>query len=126
MAEVSVELADHRIDFRPGDVVDGMVTWSAGEDGRVDAVEVRLLWHTRGKGDTDVRIVQTVQFDKPAAQDAQLFSFTLPAGPHSFEGTLISLIWGVEAVVKPGKNSARAQFTVTPDGMPIRLTAVKS
>lgn len=126
MAEVNIELADHRTDFRPGDVVDGMATWSAGDGGRIDSVEVRLFWHTQGKGDRDIRIVETVQFDNPAAQDAQLFSFTLPAGPHSFEGTLISLIWGVEVVVKPGKNSASVQFTVTTDGTPIRLTPVKT
>lgn len=85
----------------------------------------RLFWYTRGKGTQDVVVVQEETFPAPGAQDERKFSFRLPAGPYSFSGRLISLLWAVEVVVQPGDESGRTEFTVSPTGDEIRIAPVE-
>ena len=46
---------------------------------------------------------------------------TLPAGPYSFSGRLISLIWALELVAEPGNHVARVEITLGPDGQEVVL-----
>ncbi len=119
MNKVHIETLDHRTAYHPGDVVEGVAGWEF--DTPPTWVEVRLFWHTAGKGDADVRVVETTRFEGVPAVDARIFRFTLPAGPYSFSGRLITLRWSLELVTQPGSNVAKLDLTVSPTGAEVRL-----
>jgi hypothetical protein len=116
---ILVETSDGTTSFRPGDMVEGTVRWHFAEAPR--EVELRLFWHTEGRGDQDVDVVQTVPFANPGAVDRRTFRIPLPEGPYSFSGKLITLAWGLEAVARPGDWSGRAGITLSPTGEEILL-----
>lgn len=119
---IKLETLDNQASFTPRSPLAGVVTWQF--DAAPQAVEVRLFWFTQGKGDRDVGVVDRVRFDNPAAADAQPFDFSLPAGPYSFSGKLISLTWAIEAVAIPGEETARLEIVVSPTGAEIDLTRI--
>ncbi len=120
MSWVRIELRDGVASFRPGDRVEGHVSWSLEE--APASVELRLFWSTRGKGDQDVWVIENIAFAKPAAEDRRSFSLQLPEeGPYSFSGKLVSLVWAVEAVTLPGNLSESATFMLSPTGEELRL-----
>jgi hypothetical protein len=112
MANVNLSLSGGTNAFAPGEQVRGVCAWDL--DTMADAIEVRLFWHTAGKGTTDVAIAETVRLEAPGFRGQREFSFRLPEGPYSFSGKLISLAWGVECVVKPKGPSCRAEIVVSP------------
>ena len=120
MNKVHLETLEGRTTFRPGDAVEGVAGWELEAPPKL--VEVRLFWHTAGKGDTDVQIVEAVRFDDAPAVDARIYRFTLPGdGPYSFSGRLITLQWSIELVTKPGKEVAKLDLTLSPTGEEVRL-----
>jgi hypothetical protein len=114
-----IDLAESRTGFRPGETVEGTASWSLAEP--PDSAELRLFWWTEGRGDQDVGVVETAPFSFPAAQERRSFRLTLPEGPWSFHGKLISLQWGLELVIEPGSWSSRQEITLTPAGEEILL-----
>jgi hypothetical protein len=121
MSLIQVQIRDGYTAFRPGDVVEGTVLWQL-EPGPTE-VEARLFWYTRGKGDQDVGIVETLPYANPTSTDRRQFRFRLPEGPYSFSGKLISLEWAIEVVAQPGDVAGRAGITVSPTGDEIRLAS---
>lgn len=120
---ILVETNDGTTAFRPGDVVDGTVRWHFAE--APEEVELRLFWHTEGRGDQDLEVIQTVSFANPGAVDRRSFRVRLPEGPYSFSGKLITLAWGLEAVAQPDSWSGRIPITLSPTGEEIRLHAAQ-
>jgi len=116
---LKVELDEGRTSFRPGEVVRGTASWSL--EAPPAAVEVRLIWFTQGKGDRDVGLVETVPCPAPGAEGRQAFAFSLPDGPYSFSGTLVSLLWAVEVVALPASDAALAELVMSPSGREILL-----
>jgi hypothetical protein len=116
---LTIEIPDGRRAFRPGDRIEGTVSWYLEADPK--SVELRLFWYTQGKGTQDVEIVQGVPFDNPGAVDSRAFSVELPLAPYSFSGKLISLLWALELVAEPGGETARLEITVSPTGVEILL-----
>ena len=112
MNEIRIGTKDEQTAFRPGELIEGAIGWNLPEELR--AIEVRLGWQTRGKGTEDAETVNEIKFDDPPAQGARPFQFVAPDQPYSFSGKLISLIWAIEAVTKPGTDSARIEFIVSP------------
>lgn len=121
MSLIQVQIRDGYTAFRPGDVVEGTILWQL-EPGPTE-VEARLFWYTRGKGDQDVGIVETLPYANPAPTDRRQFRFHLPEGPYSFSGKLISLEWAIEVVAQPGDVAGRRGITVSPTGDEIRLAS---
>ncbi|HEY4565529.1 MAG TPA: hypothetical protein VIJ36_21315 [Thermoanaerobaculia bacterium] len=107
-----IETRDGVTAFLPGETVEGTVGWHFDAPAR--SVEVRLLWYTEGKGDQDVGVVASVPLADPATDEVRPFQIRLPAGPYSFSGRLISLVWAVEAVAEPGARAERLPVTVSP------------
>lgn len=120
---ILIETRDGSVSFLPGDTVEGTVAWHL--DPPPQTMELRLLWYTEGKGDQDLGIVETISFATPAADDHRSFSVRLPAGPYSFSGKLISLVWALEAVAEPGSRAQRLNLVLSPLGreIPIYLGA---
>jgi hypothetical protein len=73
-----------------------------------------LFWHTRGKGTEDMDAVHQLSFPHPMAQESRPFSFSLPRGPYSFSGKLISLIWEIELIAASSKETARIEIVLSP------------
>jgi hypothetical protein len=109
---LDVKIAGGQTTFRPGEEVRGVASWSLEEP--PERVELRLFWHTQGKGDQDVEIVERVPFDAPGPQDRREFVLRLPEGPYSFSGKLISLLWSIEVVAEPGDLAGGVEIVVSP------------
>lgn len=117
-SDLGIFIAEGRIAFTPGETLNVSALWALPN--APETLEVRLFWFTRGKGKEDVGVVAVERIDSAAAGERAL-SFRLPAEPWSFSGKLISLLWAVELVAEPGGHSARAEFTLSPDGAEILL-----
>jgi hypothetical protein len=116
-----IKIDGSRTSFQPGEVVAGTADWKLDGPARPgDAVELRLLWFTSGRGTRDAERIATAEFESPAEEDHRPFRFELPRSPYSFEGRLITLTWALEAAIA-GKSLGRLELTVSPTGEPVRL-----
>jgi hypothetical protein len=116
---MQIDLDEERRWFRPGENVSGRVSWELDEP--CESVEVRLFWHTSGKGTEDVEIVDSLIFDEGGAHGDRAFSLALPLGPYSFSGTLITLTWALELIALPAGDVERVEFVVAPTPVEVRL-----
>jgi hypothetical protein len=119
MSELSILLPEGRFSFFPGETMTGTVSWNL--DTVPEVVELRLFWRTEGKGDQDLEISGVVRYENPSQRDEEAFEFTLPDGPYSFSGKLISLIWALELIALPSEETERVEFILSPTGQEILL-----
>jgi hypothetical protein len=117
-----IEIDDGRNWFLPGGTVSGRISWDV--DDEVEAVELRLFWHTGGKGTEDVEIVRELRVDTPESRGERRYSFDLPLEPYSFSGSLITLAWALELVALPGGELDRTDLVVAPTPVEIRLESL--
>jgi hypothetical protein len=103
----------------PRSEISGTVHWTL--PATPSSIHTRLFWYTEGKGDRDLSVVEETTTQTSSASGSLRFRFRLPEGPYSFSGTLISLIWGIEAVAAPGGTTGRAELTVGPGGREARI-----
>jgi hypothetical protein len=122
MDKLSITLRQDKTVFAPGETIQGTIQWNL--DANPERLELSLFWYTSGKGTRDVGVVQTVPLEDPGSLGSKEFSFTLPQGPYSFSGRLISLIWALELTCMPDGAIARQEITVSPTGREILLTSV--
>ena len=115
---LTLATSDGRTWYKPGETIEGRAEWYL-EDGE-EALELRLFWHTRGKGTRDVGIVETLRIEKPGGSGHRSFAFRVPEGPYSFSGVLITLAWAIEAVALPSEETARFDLGVGP--RPVEVT----
>jgi hypothetical protein len=102
MSDVTIEL--ERDEYQPGETLRGAVCLHP-DLGTVDGVEVRIGWHTEGKGDEDRAEVHrealTVPADELPAEGLLLgFAVRLPEAPLSYDGVIVKIRWFVEARVR--------------------------
>jgi hypothetical protein len=114
MSILKLAIRNGQTQFRPGETLEGVAGWQLGGPPR--SVEVRLFWHTQGKGTEDLERVASLAFDDPRQEEARPFQFQLPRAPYSFSGKLISLMWELELVAQPGDHSTRLPITLAPSG----------
>jgi len=114
MSEISIEIKNGQSSFGPLDSVEATVRWQLVEN--PEKIDVSLFWYTRGKGTRDVGVAASETIENPGAFGSKEFQFTLPKGPYSFSGKLISVIWAVEANCQPGGASDHKEITVSPSG----------
>jgi hypothetical protein len=119
MSELNIDLGDSKTSYVPGETVRGAVQWNV--PGNPQRFDLSLLWYTAGKGTRDVGVIETVAIDNPGSFGSQDYAFTLPYGPYSFSGKLISLIWVIELTCTPGQETVRQEITVSPTGREIVL-----
>jgi len=110
--------------FVPNDRLRGKVEWT-GLNSPPKSAELRLFHYTSGKGTRDLEIIDVRKFDSPGSGDHREFEFQLPAGPPSFSGKLVSLLWALELVLDADRDeiSERLEFSLSPTGTEIDLYA---
>lgn len=117
---MSLEIHLEETALEPGSELRGRLDWQA-EGGIVDSLTVTLLWTTEGKGTEDVEVVDRVEVEHPSRRGSHDFSFRLPDFPWSFSGTLISLVWAVEASLEPDGNLERVTLVSAPERQEVVL-----
>jgi hypothetical protein len=118
MAQLQLQLS--HTDFSPGDAVTGTASWQL--DAPPKDATLHLVWSTKGKGTTDIEVVQTHRFNNPQARDQQPFTIVLPNAPYTFSGQLISLIWQIELNV--GEQTESVEITLAPGGQEVLLPRI--
>ncbi len=121
MSELKIETERGRTQYQPGETIAGTLMWNFTE--QPESVALRLIWYTRGKGDEDVGVVDSVTFDNPGQYETRQFRFDLPAAPYSFSGTFIALIWALEAVAEPKDQCERLEITISPTGEEVNIAS---
>ncbi|NWK55108.1 hypothetical protein HW115_05770 [Verrucomicrobiaceae bacterium N1E253] len=121
-AHFQIQVDYNHTAFTPGDTISGKLQWTPTSDAKT--VGFRLFWYTSGKGTQDIEVIEELEW--PANQGEGSFAFTLPNSPYSFSGTLVSLIWALEAVLLPDQESESYVFQLTPDGREIHLQPVEN
>ncbi len=124
MDRLKITLHDDKTVFVPRETIRGVIEWNL--DAGPKRLDLSLFWYTAGKGTRDVGMVHNVWFDDPGARGSKDFSFTLPDGPYSFSGRLISVIWAIELTRSPGSETTRREITLSPTGKEILLGSVPS
>src|SRR4051812_21564421 len=117
-----IQLRDNKTAFSPGEHITGQVSWQL--DAPPKTAELRLVWSTSGRGIEDLSVVQAISFANPQATESRPFTFTLPLGPYSFSGKLITLRWGLELAIEPGNQFAGLEIIVAPGGHEVSLPQV--
>jgi len=117
MQNLSIDIAEYKTSFRPGEEIRGTVRWNLPGD--PESVEVSLFWRTEGKGTQDVGVIETLKHEAPGPLGQKDFTFILPPAPFSFSGRLISIIWAIEATSYPTEQTTRQQIAVSPTGQEV-------
>lgn len=119
MASLSIELESKEKPLKPGETVRGTVSWQGISP--QEELEIVLLYRTDGVGTLDIEEIDSLTVPSPASSGRQSFAFKLPEGPYSFEGSLISLIWAIEAASGNDEVDESVEFVLSPFDYPIRL-----
>lgn len=80
--------------FLPKDRVAGAAHWEL--DHTPKWLEVRLVWHTEGKGTNERMIVSRERWENPSPHDRRDFTLTLPEMPYTYHGRILSILWSVD------------------------------
>ena len=119
MTQLAIQLDDNRTGFKPGETISALIEWSLAD--QPDSIELRVVWNTVGKGTTDVGIEHAITIDSPNQSDSRRIDVPLPKAPYSFSGKLVSLVWALELVVSPSRESCRQEITIAPGGSEVQL-----
>lgn len=119
MSKLQIDVAGPA--FEPGAEIDVELSWEL--DAPCDALELRLVWNTSGKGDSDLEVISAERIDAPSLQESKRLTITLPRSPYSFSGKLVSLIWALEFVTLPKGESRRKEIVIAPGGREVLLTS---
>lgn len=117
-ASITLEPTTGGTDRRPGETIELLARWSVESPPKT--IVAKLYWFTRGKGTPDVGMVAEKPLGGSGLSGESRFSFTLPAGPYSFSGQLITLGWAIEVIIDDEVNGEWA-FVLAPNGNEILL-----
>jgi hypothetical protein len=116
---VTIALDGDRARYCPGDVLSGEYRIHGVQPGQIDAMELSVLWHSKGKGDEDLDVHL---FQRFSAEDGDLldprqpgrFSTQLPNTPWSYEGVLVKIRWCVRVriFIRGAEIMAEIPFTL--------------
>ena len=123
MNNLSISIDGGASSFVPGQSITGTISWQYTNP--LTSLELRLFWYTQGRGTQDVEVIDVLAVENPLMSGNQTFSFMLPESPFSFSGKLISLLWALELVAKPGNDVSRTEITLSPTGREVVLDSVE-
>ncbi len=107
---------------KPGATLSGEILWALEKP--PELVKLSLGWFTEGRGTVDAKIVVSEQWSTVETAGQETFSFTIPAGPYSFEGHLITLKWTLELTLKNGKANTSLPLVISLDETPVELNLI--
>ncbi|QJE96432.1 hypothetical protein [Luteolibacter luteus] len=107
----------------PYQALEGSVSWQL--DKEPGNLELRLFWFTRGRGDEESDIIETLSLGNQSTGQRS-FSFNLPGWPWSVDGALVSIVWAVELVEGRGAGLALEEFVMGPGGNGTRLRPIEN
>ena len=105
--KLNLKLNKNSNEYVAGEVIRGTAAWEALPE-KTNKLSVRLIWYTQGRGDRDVELLESLDFEITSGMHRtgeQNFDFVAPARPYSFSGKLIELTWAVELIVYPTRDS---------------------
>lgn len=108
-------------ELSPYETLEGSVSWQL--DKELKGLELRLFWYTRGRGDEEAEVVQTLPLGSGTGGQRS-FSLILPGWPWSVDGALVSIVWAVELVDARGEGLVLEEFIMGPGGRSTRLQPV--
>lgn len=106
--------------FVPGDIISGTIRWTDIKENS-EQIDVRLIWYTRGKGQRNHEVLDTITIANPQKNGESGFQFAVPHRPYSFSGKLVSLVWSIEAIVFPDLEAEQLEVVISRDGKEIIL-----
>lgn len=109
----------NKMTFQPGETITGLLYWTDVDS--ANRIDVRLIWHTSGKGTQDVGVAGSESVTSPGSSGKQAFSFIAPSYPCSYSGSLISVSWAIEAIVFPQRFAERTDLIIGPGAREITL-----
>ncbi|MDB6078910.1 MAG: hypothetical protein JWO82_2657 [Akkermansiaceae bacterium] len=109
--------------LKPLETVEGEVRWDASRSR--GKLLLRLVWFTRGSGTQEIHRIESIPLDETRAGNLA-FSWVLPEGPWSLEGTLVKIVWAVELLDTRAGRLALVELVVSPDCRPVRLEKIKA
>jgi hypothetical protein len=95
---IHITLDERRRSFTAGGTLRGRFRVAGDTAETLRGVELKVLWYTEGKGDTDAGIVYSKTFEPRGEQDCP-FSVTLPLLPLTYHGRLLKIHWMVRVRV---------------------------
>lgn len=108
---ISLQLADARRAFEPGDDLECLYQIDAVAPEDILAVEASVLWRTEGKGEEEMAVHFFRRRTPADAPDGDLrpqdrFRTVLPNSPLSYDGVILKIHWcvRVRVFVRPGKD----------------------
>lgn len=118
---LEIALAGNKAEFAPGEHIEGRVVWSGTE--APEGLVVALMYQTEGRGTRDTNHVEEIDVQASTGAGEQSFRFAVPEGPYTFDGTLISLRWFIEASCE--ETTETKAIVVSPWVETVRLKEVK-
>lgn len=84
--------------YHPGDCLTGSYRILDVETDQINTVELSVLWHTEGKGDEDMRVIDFHSLSRRREDWINphipgKIETTLPLTPLSYEGQIIKIRW---------------------------------
>ncbi len=108
-----------RTAYRPGETVRGEILWALEKPPEI--VRLTLGWWTEGRGTKDAKIVGEKEWPTTEPAGRESFEFELPGTPYAFNGTLITLKWGLELTLKKGSAETLQEIVLAPGAIPPQL-----
>lgn len=121
---LSIAIRDGRERFLPGEEVRGEVLWNLQK--APDKIRLNVFWFTEGQGTQDSEIVTSFELNAFGLSGKQQFWFTLPAAPYSFSGSIITLIWAIEATALSSGERSVYKFIMSPFDEPLTLKSIEA
>lgn len=121
MSDVRLDVTCEATTCRPGEVLRGSVRWTALEPPRL--LVAQLVWRTEGKGDQDTAVAARQEWPAPGPAGTEEFALTVPPGPLSYHGKLISVLWVLEVATERPDSLHQTEITVSPAGAPLTFPA---
>ncbi|SRR5258706_16121062 len=101
---LAITLRNSDVRFKPNGRVEGLLSWDPAS--APAWLEVRLVWHTEGKGTREVMVVGRVPLTDVRVGNQRTFSFTLPDMPYTYHGRILSILWSID-VFGPARGIVR-------------------
>jgi len=97
--------------YKPGKTLTAELSWIFEDSPR--SLYLNLFWYTEGRGTQDIGVIRSIEIEQSMRQGTRIVNFDLPEMPLSFSGSLISIVWAVEAVSEKPDLSNKINFLLT-------------